>query len=69
MWLTSPGPHIQPRPKALTPMHIKLQPVVSERTGETGMAIMRAILAGERDPVPLAHLRHARCQHEEDTLA
>jgi transposase len=50
-------------------MHIKLQPVVSDLTGETGMALMRAILAGERDPVPLAHLRHDRGQHDEDTMA
>jgi transposase len=33
------------------------------------MAIMRAILAGERDPVQVAHLRNGRCQHDEATIA
>jgi transposase len=55
--------------KALTQMNLKLQHVVSDVTGETGMAIIRAILAGERDPVKLAHLRHDRCQHDEATIA
>src|SRR2546429_302799 len=31
-------------------MHLKLTQVVSEITGVTGMAILKAILAGERDP-------------------
>jgi transposase len=55
--------------KALTPMNIKLQHVVSDLTGETGLAILRAILAGERDPGQLAHLRNYRCQHDEATIA
>jgi hypothetical protein len=33
------------------------------------MAIIRAILAGERDPVTLARLRDYRCQHREEPLA
>jgi hypothetical protein len=69
MWLSDASQHIQPRPKALTPMRIKRQHVVSDVTGETGMAIMRAMLAGERDPVQLAHLCHDRCQHDEATMA
>ena len=48
--LTSASQPIQSLPKALTQMHITRQHVVSDLTGETGMAIMRAILAGERDP-------------------
>jgi transposase len=55
--------------KALTQMNLKLQHVVSDVTGETGMAIIRAILAGERDPVPLARLRNYRCHHDEATIA
>jgi transposase len=35
-------------------MNIKLQHVVSDMTGVTGLAIIRAILAGERDPQQLA---------------
>ena len=50
-------------------MNIKLQHVVSDLTGVTGMAIIRAILAGERDPVALARLRDYRCQHSEETIA
>jgi len=69
MLLTDASQHIQHRPKALTQMNIKLQHVVSDVTGETGMAIMRAMLAGERDPVQLARLRNYRCHHDEGTIA
>jgi hypothetical protein len=69
MVLTSAGQHLPPRPKALTQRHSKRQHVVSDRTGETGMASLRAILAGERDPVQVAHLRNDRCPHDEDTMA
>ena len=69
MLLTYASHHIQHMQKALTQMNIKLQHVVSDVTGETGMAIIRAILAGERDPVTLARLRHYRCQHDEATIA
>jgi transposase len=51
MLLSYASQHIQHRQKALTQMHLKLQHVVSDVTGETGMAIIRAMLAGERDPV------------------
>jgi transposase len=50
-------------------MHLKRQHVVSEVTGETGMAIRRAMRAGERDPEPWARLRHDRCHHAEETIA
>jgi transposase len=50
-------------------MHPQLQPVVSDVTGETGMAILRAILAGERDPVQWARRRNDRCRHDEETSA
>ena len=46
--------HIQHMQKALTQMNIKLQHVVSDMTGVTGLAIIKAILVGERDPRPLA---------------
>lgn len=69
MLLTYAGQHIQHMQKALTQMNIKLQHVVSDLTGVTGMAIIRAILAGERDPVTLARLRDYRCQHSEETIA
>jgi hypothetical protein len=63
------GQHIQHRQKALTQMNIKLQHVVSDLTGVTGMASIRATLAGERDPVTLARFRDYRCQHSEETIA
>jgi transposase len=69
MLLTYASPHIQHRPKALTQMNLQLQHVVSDVTGETGMAIRRAMLAGERDPVKLARLRNDRCHHDEATIA
>jgi len=35
-------------------MHVTLQHGVSDITGVTGLAIIKAILAGERDPQQLA---------------
>jgi transposase len=69
MFLSYASQHIQHMQKALTQMNLKLQHVVSDVTGETGMAIIRAILAGERDPVQLARLRNYRCHHDEETIA
>jgi len=50
-------------------MNLKLTQVVSEITGVTGMAILKAIIAGERDPVTLAKLRNPHCHHAEDDIA
>lgn len=61
--------HIQHMQKALTQMNVKLQHVVEDITGMTGMAIIRAILAGEHDPQRLAGLRDYRCKHDEKTIA
>jgi transposase len=60
MLLTYARQHIQHMQTALPQMHLKRQQIVSDITGMTGMAIIRAILAGERDPVPWAKLRHDR---------
>jgi hypothetical protein len=49
------GMHIQHMQKALNQMN--LHHVVSDMTGVTGMRIIRAILAGERDPQVLAQHR------------
>jgi transposase len=46
--------------KALTEMNVQLANVISDITGVTGMAIIRAILRGERDPKKLAKLRDPR---------
>ncbi len=69
MLLTYAAQHIQHMQKALTQMNIKLQHVVSDITGVTGLAIIRAILAGERAPGTLAQLRNAHCKHDETTIA
>ena len=50
-------------------MHRTLTQVVSALTGVTGMAILKAIIAGERDPQRLAKLRTPHCHHDEDTIA
>jgi transposase len=60
---------IQHMQKALTQMNIKLQHVVSDITGVTGLAIIRAILAGERDPLQLARWRDPRCKQDEAAIA
>ena len=61
--------HILHMQKALTPMNLKLQHVISDVTGVTGMAILKAILVGERDPQKLAQLRDRHCQHSEAEIA
>jgi transposase len=55
--------------KALEQMNIQLHKVVSDITGETGLAIIRAILNGERDPAKLAALRNYRCSRSVDEIA
>lgn len=55
--------------KALTQMNIQLQHVIADVTGGTGLAILEAILAGERDPVTLAKLKDGRIRASTDTLA
>lgn len=52
----------------LRDMNIQLQNVVSDLSGETGMAILRDIVAGERDPKKLAKHRDPRCKSDEKTI-
>ncbi len=61
--------HIQHLQKALLQMNVQLTQVLSDITGETGLAIIRRIVAGDRDPVRLAQLRDPRCRHSTDELA
>jgi len=63
------SPHILHMQKALTQMNIRLDQAVSDVTGQTGLAIIRAIVAGERDPHKLAALRNPRCKKTEDEIA
>jgi transposase len=55
--------------KALDQMNICVHHAVSDITGLTGMAIIRAIVNGERDPFVLARLRDARCRKSEKQIA
>ena len=55
--------------KSLTQMNLKLDRVLSDITGVTGMLIIDAILDGERNPLTLARLRDERCHHDEATIA
>lgn len=63
------GQHIQRMQKALELMNLKLTKVLGDVTGVTGLKILRAILAGERDPQVLAKLRDRRCQHTQEEMA
>lgn len=60
--------HIQHMQKALTEMNLQLHHVVADITGATGLRIIRAILAGERDPAVLALLRDTRCHATVETI-
>jgi len=60
--------HIQHMQKALHEMNVQLTQVLSDITGVTGMAILRAIVAGERDPLLLAQLRNPCCAKPEAEL-
>jgi transposase len=60
---------VQHMQKALTQMNIQLDNVVSNLTGKTGLAILRQIVAGERDPEKLATLRDSRLRASEQTVA
>ncbi len=61
--------YIQRIQKALEQMNIKLNSVIRDITGTTGMAIIRAILNGQRDPEELAALRNPRCKNDMATIA
>lgn len=61
--------HIQHMQKSMEQMNVKLEKVLSDITGVTGMLIIDAILEGERDPEKLAELRDARCHNDEATIA
>ena len=63
------GQHIQRMRKALELMNLKLTKVLGDVTGVTGLKIIRAVAAGERDPLTLAKLRDRRCKSAEAEIA
>jgi transposase len=60
--------HLQHMQKALDQMNLQIHHVISDLTGTTGLAIVDAILAGERDPHELAKLRDWRIKASEETI-
>lgn len=63
------GSKVQQMQKALTTMNVQLANTISDISGVTGMAIVRAIVGGERDPHALAQLRDGRIQASEEEIA
>jgi len=61
--------HIHHIQKALDQMNLHLHHVIDDLTGCTGLAILEAILAGQRDPHALAQLRDRRIKASAETLA
>lgn len=55
--------------KALNQMNVQVHHAVTDITGHTGMAIIRAIVDGERDPSVLAALRDHRCKKSAEQIA
>jgi transposase len=60
--------HILHMQKALDQMNVQLHHVLSDITGLSGLAIIDAILDGERDPHVLARLRNQRVKASEQTI-
>ncbi len=61
--------HVQHLQKTLTQMNVQIHNVISDLTGVTGLAILQAILAGERDPQQLAAFKDHRIKASRDTIA
>lgn len=60
---------IQRMQKALTEMNVQLATVISDLSGVTGMKILRAIVAGEREGKKLAEFRDANIKASKETIA
>jgi transposase len=61
--------HVNHMQKALDQMNLQLHHVISDIVGQTGLAIVDAILAGERDPHILAKLRNERIKASAEVIA
>src|ERR1700741_3372617 len=60
---------VQRMQKALTQMNVQLANVISDVSGLTGQAIIRAMVAGERDPRKLAELSDPRIHASREEVA
>lgn len=65
----SASSHVLRMQKALTEMNVQLHRVISDITGTTGMRILRAIVAGERNPQVLAAMKDRRIKASQDDIA
>jgi len=62
------SPHVQHMQKALLQMNVQLSQALSDVTGETGLRIIRAIVAGERNPQTLAEMRDRNCKKSAEEI-
>jgi transposase len=67
--IRSASRHVQHLQKALEQMNLKLTEILSDITGVTGRAILRAILRGTRAPEKLAKYRDKGCKASEAEIA
>lgn len=67
--IKSASTHVQRMQKALTEMNVQLHRVISDITGTTGLTIIGAILAGERNPQVLATMKDGRIKASEEDIA
>ena len=56
--------HVRMMQKALEQMNIKVHTVITDLTGKSGMAIVEAIIGGERDPEKLSEHCKKRIRSE-----
>ena len=68
MLLRSSARHLLHMQKALSLMNVRLHNVISDITGQTGLRIIRAIVAGERNPKKLASFRNGRCKSSAEVI-
>src|SRR5574342_271532 len=68
-WVQEAGRAVQHMQKALTTMNVQLANTISDLSGVSGLAILRAIVAGVRDPWALAKVRHPRIAASEAEIA
>lgn len=66
--LTQQASWVQRMQKALVQMNIQLTEVISDVMGQTGQAIIRDIVAGQREPGLLARHRHRRIKASEQDI-
>lgn len=69
MLVRSASTHIQHMQKALQQMNLRLDNVVSDITGQTGMRILKAVLGGERDVNKLGQMRDPHCKASAEVIA